>query len=91
MGETGYTGMASFRFTALYNIYRALINECSSFLLMNAVLFSLQLAELETLEKDSRDKNRKIERKNADLLQTNRRLESRNKMLLDEINTMVRV
>ncbi|XP_074610685.1 uncharacterized protein LOC141865174 isoform X4 [Acropora palmata] len=46
------------------------------------------LAELETLEKDSRDKNRKTERKNADLLQTNKRLESRNKMLLDEINTM---
>ena len=66
----------------------------------NIVLFSAtltglglsvqQLAELEKLEKDNRDKNRKLERKNADLTQTNKRLESRNKMLLDEINTLVR-
>ena len=48
------------------------------------------MAELEKLEKDSRDKNRKFERKNADLLQTNKRLESRNKLLLDEVNSLVR-
>ena len=53
-------------------------------------LSAQQLAELEKLEKDNRDKNRKFERKNADLTQTNKRLESRNKLLLDEINALVR-
>ena len=48
-----------------------------------------QLAELEKLEKENREKSRKLERKNVDLTQTNKKLENRNKLLLDELNAMV--
>ena len=48
-----------------------------------------QLAELEKLEKENREKSRKFERKNVDLTQTNKKLENRNKLLLDELNAMV--
>lgn len=48
-----------------------------------------QLAELEKLEKENREKSRKLERKNVDLTQTNKKLENRNKLLLDEVNATV--
>ena len=49
------------------------------------------MAELERLEKESKEKNKKAEKKNSELTQMNRKLEGRNKMLLDEINQLVSV
>ena len=47
------------------------------------------MSELERCEKEARDKNRKLEKKNLDLTQNAKKLESRNKVLLDEINALV--
>ena len=50
---------------------------------------SVQAVALERLEKENKDRNKKSDRKQAELAQNNHRLEARNKMLLDEVNLLV--
>lgn len=53
------------------------------------IFYDQQLSELENLELEARNKNRKGEKRMSDLSQNVKKLELRNKTLLDEVNNLV--